>query len=523
MRFALLLFLLVFLMTGPSHASRRVALVIGNNEYQESPLKNPVNDASDMAVALKSLGFSVTLVKNGDRERMEQAIDAFGQSLKGCEIGLFYFAGHGAEVKGINYIFPVRAKINNEADVRYRAVDAGYVLAEMESAGAGTSIVILDACRNNPFTRRFRSGSRGLAVMDAPLGSVVAFATAPGKVAADGAGRNGVYTKHLLENIRTPGLSIRNVLLKTRIGVVNETGRKQIPWDASSLMGEVFLAGPGNGKPERVAMAPLPREPKLFLKKDKHKKGDALTEPMTGMEFMWVPSGCFQMGSDDGENDEKPVHEVCLDGFWMGKFEVTNAQYRQYRESHDSKDYKGYSLNGNEQPAVYVSWDDANAYAKWLSSMGTGKFRLPTEAEWEYAARAGTQTVRYWGDDEKAACEYGNAGDMGIKSLWNSQWGYFDCNDGFIATAPVGSFRPNDFGLYDMFGNVLEWGSEKYSKFAYSQHSHINPAYTGGGVDRNIRGGSWRSAPIHARSADRGRYKPDYKYIDLGFRLVREE
>lgn len=184
-------------------------------------------------------------------------------------------------MRGSNYLFPVKAGINNEADVRYRAVDAGYVLAEMESSGTRASIVILDACRNNPFTRGFRSGSRGLAVMDAPLGSVVAFATAPGQLAADGTGRNGVYTKHLLRYIKTPGLSIRDVLLKTRVSVVQETGRKQIPWDSSSLMGEVYLAG----SPQKQQTQQTVEVSKI----DDY----AWTDPTTGMEFLLVPGGCF--------------------------------------------------------------------------------------------------------------------------------------------------------------------------------------------------------------------------------------
>ncbi len=124
------------------------------------------------------------------------------------------------------------------------------------------------------------------------------------------------------------------------------------------------------------------------------------------MEFVWVPKGCFQMGSNIGNSNEKPVHEVCLDGFWMGKYEVTNRQFRKFRSGHDSKSYKGQSLNGDNQPVVFVSWGDAKAFIKWLNSKGNGTFRLPTEAEWEYACRAGNKSARFWGDAEEIACKY---------------------------------------------------------------------------------------------------------------------
>jgi sulfatase modifying factor 1 len=137
-------------------------------------------------------------------------------------------------------------------------------------------------------------------------------------------------------------------------------------------------------------------------------------EPVTGMVFAWVPGGCFEMGTPDSEKgrdpNEGPVHKVCVDGFWMGQNEVTNAQYRRFKSGHDSKEYKGNSLNGDNQPAVYVSWFDARAFADWLSRQNSGKytFRLPTEAEWEFACRAGTRKARFWGDDPDDACRYAN-------------------------------------------------------------------------------------------------------------------
>jgi LPXTG-motif cell wall-anchored protein len=259
------LLVLVFLALSapsPAAAEERIALVIGNGNYSEGALKNPVNDARDMASLLKSQGFQVTLKLNAGVKDMEESVRQFGLALRRGGVGLFYFAGHGLQVGGSNYLVPVDAKIVSESDVRFECVDAGRVLGKMEDAGNSLNIVILDACRNNPFARSFRSTERGLAEMRAPTGSIIAYATAPGSVAADGAGANGVYTKHLLKNMRTPGLSITDVFMRVRMGVVAETGKKQVPWESSSLTGYFYLSGQGQpGAPQPQAAQAVPAEP----------------------------------------------------------------------------------------------------------------------------------------------------------------------------------------------------------------------------------------------------------------------
>ena len=218
-------------------AGRRVALVIGNGTYPTAPLKNPPNDAADMASALKGLGFEVELLTNAGREAMVRAINAFGSRLDAADVGLFYFAGHGMQIKGNNYLIPVDARPESETDVEFEGVEAGRLLGKMETARSKLNIVILDACRNNPFARSFRSGEQGLARMDAPAGSLIAYATSPGSVAADGAGRNGVYTKNLLINMRLADIPLEEVFKRVRVGVMSETGKKQVPWESSSLTG----------------------------------------------------------------------------------------------------------------------------------------------------------------------------------------------------------------------------------------------------------------------------------------------
>lgn len=236
-------YLFLFFSTIPvSAADQRTALVIGNSRYLDAPLRNPANDAADMATALKKLGFSVTLAIDADQRTMKEAIRLFGQSLQRSDVGLFYFAGHGIQYDGCNYLIPVKAQVGSEADVGYEAVDAGRVLAQMERAGNPLNIIILDACRNNPFARSFRSSTRGLAKMDAPVGSILAYATAPGSIAVDGSGRNGLYTGYLLEYMAVPDLEIGRLFREVRKAVVRASGKKQIPWKSSSLMGDFYFS-----------------------------------------------------------------------------------------------------------------------------------------------------------------------------------------------------------------------------------------------------------------------------------------
>ena len=223
----------------------RLALVIGNSNYKSAPLKNPRNDAHAMAEALRKLNFEVIEILDGDKKSMKQALSNFSDRLEQQKgVGLFYYAGHGIQVKGDNYLVPVNNDIKEEYDVPDEAINVNTVLAYMESSGTRMNIVILDACRDNPFfTRESRSMSRGLAQIYAQgSGSIIAFATAPGSVAQDGSGENGLYTQELLKAIQTPGLEIGMVFRKVLTSVKKLSGGKQIPWTNSSIEGEFYFS-----------------------------------------------------------------------------------------------------------------------------------------------------------------------------------------------------------------------------------------------------------------------------------------
>ncbi len=226
-------------------AAQRLALVIGNEAYRNAPLDNPVNDARAMAGALRATGFEVTLLTNADLQQTLAALRDFGDRLKeGGGAGLFYFAGHGMQIRGRNFLLPVSAKFAREDEVAYESLDAQAVLDKMESAGNGTNLVILDACRNNPFARSTRGVPQGLAQMDAPVGTLIAFSTAPGTVASDGDGANGLYTRHLLGGIGTPGLKLEDLFKQVRAAVRRESQGRQVPWESTSLEGDFYFVPP---------------------------------------------------------------------------------------------------------------------------------------------------------------------------------------------------------------------------------------------------------------------------------------
>ena len=219
----------------------RLALIVGNSDYQKQGdlSNNPINDANDLAKALKELGFEVILRTNANQKEMTSALEEFSGKFRQGGIALFFYAGHGIQVDGENYLISVDAKLEAKADVVYETLPVGKVLGRMEDAGNEVNIIILDACRNNPFGRNWtRSIDRGLAQVTAPTGSFIAYATAPGKLAENGTGRNGLFTQHILKHIKTPNLSISDLFQQVRQGVVTQTRKKQVPWDSSSLIGK---------------------------------------------------------------------------------------------------------------------------------------------------------------------------------------------------------------------------------------------------------------------------------------------
>lgn len=487
---------------GDGWAEQRLALVIGNAVYGSAPLKNPVNDASDMAVTLQKLGFTVTLKKNVNLREMDAAIGDFGKRLKKGGVGLFYFAGHGLQSGGANYLVPIGAKIEKEADIKYEAVDAGRILDEMAEAKNGLNIVILDACRDNPFSRSFRSASRGLAmVSSAPVGTYISYSTSPGQTALDGDGRNSPFAAALIHFLKEPGLAIEQVFKNVRHRLSQETGGRQVPWELSSLEGEFFFA-PGQ------AQAGLTRDDRESVTRAKASPARSSAEksfedPATGMAFILIPGGCFTMGDGfgDGLPAERPLHEVCLDGFYLGKYEVTQGQWKKVMGTNPSH----FKDCGDDCPVENVNWTAAQAFIAELGKLSGHTYRLPTEAEWEYAARSGGTLEKWAGTSSE--------GRLG-------EYAWYDANSG-DRTRPAGQKRPNALGLYDMTGNVWEWTGDFYSETYYQKSPRENPRGPDEGTARVLRGGCWLDRAQDCRTVIRFKFDPVNAFKSIGFRVLR--
>ncbi len=583
----------------------RVALVIGNAAYKNAtPLSNTLNDAAVMADALKSLGFELVGGKaqtNLDKAGLDNAIRKFGEAMRGKRVAFLYYSGHGVQVDGRNYLIPTSANVVSKTDVKYELVNVDNVLDDMNASGTKVNIIVLDACRNNPFgDKGLRGAGSGLAVMDAPSGTMVAYATGPGKTAADGVGKNSPYTESLAHIITEPGLDIEDVFREVGRDVQAKTGGVQVPWKMDSLTekfsfkvtveieGSFQTAGgpgpdsvptkpetartgsinvkstpagatlyvngvqkglapmtinglsPGSvalrvvldgyesvedtvkiqaGKEEtmnytlaRVAVAPPTKPPAETQVKPPPATTSSTRrewkDPATGMEFVWVEGGTYKMGcgswAGDCQSNESPEHEVTVSGFWIGKYAVTQGQWQKLMGNNPSAFKKG-----DNYPVETVSWNDAKEFIGKLNGKSGYTYRLPTEAEWEYAARSGGKAEKYAG---------GN--DIEAVAWYNSNSGR--------STHPVGSKAPNGLGIYDMSGNVWQWCEDTYDANAYNKHQRNNPISNSGSSLRVLRGGSWFRDATWVRCAFRGQWDPASHGMGgrlggsgLGLRLVR--
>jgi hypothetical protein len=468
-------------------ADKRVALLVGNSTYVHvPPLANPANDARLMADTLRSLGFA--LVGGGaqldlDEASFRRAMQDFGDQLQGADVGLFYYAGHGVQVRGVNYLVPVGANPTRESDVDLQMLDSNVVLRQMESAGTKFNFVILDACRNNPFGGRgLRALERGLAIMQAPEGTLISFATQPGNVAQDGADGDSPYTKALAQAMRTPGLDVLRTFNEVGLAVSSATGGTQQPWVSfSPIKGDFYFAGAPASAPAppiaawqgedekaerawaaakdttsqpvledfirrfgdsfyatlardkldelkrkaQVAVVVPPVTPNLptsacggavtvslsraaaplsAAEECALKPKDTFRECENCPEMVVVPTGTFTMGAPENEAgrgiDEGPQHRVTFTRkLAVGRFALTFDEWDACAADGGCNDYKPSDQGWGRRrlPVINVSWDDANAYAAWLSRKTGKTYRLLSEAEREYVTRAGTMTPFWWG------------------------------------------------------------------------------------------------------------------------------
>jgi formylglycine-generating enzyme required for sulfatase activity len=420
-----------------------------------------------------------------------------------------------------------------------RALPVQFVLDELEEAKNELNMIVLDACRDVPALDR--SGSRGLSVMgQIPRGSIVMYATAANKTASDGTGRNGLFTSHLLKNLKTPGLAVNEVFSRTGSDVAKASNGDQYPEIRLMFFETAYL---GSRPVSEYNIVPTDEHPSMnnIYGIDPEFIVPGITSSSIPDNMVRINGGTFTMGSPANEperDDDEVQHRVTVSSFYMGKYEVTQKEYQEVMGTNPSY------FKGDNLPVEQVSWYDAVEYCnkrsqregltpaytidknqrdpnnfhkfddeKWTVTWNktANGYRLPTEAEWEYACRAGTTTPFSTGNNITT----NQANYCGNGPYNNNAKGTYRKK-----TTEVGSFKPNAWSLYDMHGNVSEWCWDWYGD--YSSGSQIDPVGVLSGSIRVARGGSWTSHGQVLRSADRAGDAPSFRYDgNIGFRLVR--
>ena len=505
---------------------KQIALVIGNEAYSKmnhTPLKNPKNDANQMEKVLEFLNFEVTKKVNLNQKQMEKALENFHQTIKQYNaqnykvIALFYFSGHGTHYENTSYLIPLGAKPNCPTDLKYETINLNQVLERLELNQSFLNLVMIDACRNNiPNKQRLlaclqeKNPDKGLqddlfeGMSEPEMGNkahsnmYISFATAPKTTADLGDKHDSVspYVRAFLESVQKPNLSLHHLIpIHISQKVKRITHNAQRPWYKGSFDHDFIF--------------------KNYLP-----------------EMVYITGGTFQMGSKNGLSNEKPVHQVNVKGFYMGKYEITIQQFAAFikdtnyktdaerlnssyiRDNGDWTDKEGInwrhdvtgqlrSKSAYNHPVIHVSWNDAKAYCDWLSQKTNQTYTLPTEAEWEYAAGNGEKHTTYsWGNE------------INTKNMYGSK-------NGYIYTAPIGKFKANDFELHDMSGNVWEWCLDTWHRDYTNAPKNGTAWIDEENMHRAFRGGSWYFGPRYCRVASRSMSYANDRYSNLGFRVAR--
>jgi len=436
----------------PARAETRHALVMGNAAYRNArALVNPGRDAQALAQTLAKLDFRVQPASDAGLREMKDALRKFTDAVGEGDVALFYYAGHGVQIGGRNFLVPIDARMEREYEVPDETLALDTVLRALDERGPRLSILVLDCCRDNPFSRGWRGGRGGAsvgmaAVKDAPRGTFIAYATSPDRVAEDGEGDHSPYTRALLEALAVPVLDLENVFKRVGKKVADDTRGAQEPWYNSKFYDEFRFAVPSKRQSPQSATRERPYVNSL------------------GMKFVPVPG------------------TKVLFCVW----ETRVRDYAEYAAANPGVDasWRDPRLRGqplcpsDDCPVVNVNWEDARAFCRWLSRQEQCEYRLPTDREWDAALR-GEVT------GEPEAAPQADSGEA-MAHPWGAQWpppkgtGNYSASlgvDRFEYTAPVGTFAPNPQGLFDLGGNVWEWSEDWYGE--------SEPGL------RALRGGSW--------------------------------
>ena len=573
-------------------APQKWALLVGVDRYASlKQLKYSGADQRDLAAQLVASGFpedQVILLHDDAEEnkfrpfraninqQLELLLDDQHGLAKQDDLVIVGFSGHGVSIDGKSYLCPLEAKLDDAVGTMLPVED---LYKRLEKCRASLKLLMVDACRNDPEVEGRRSARSARAATDfaaslrrPPRGLMLFNSCGEGQAAMEEEDfGHGVFMHFVLEGLRGQAAN--------REGTITLTGL----YDYASLKTEKYVArkfsafqtpaleGKIDGNFELCRIDPVrPNVPEERT----YKPGSTINNSI-GLKLTLIPAGEFLMGSEESAaeleeaygklrddftcTDEQPVHRVRITrDFWMGTFEVSLAQFRafveatQYQTEAESSGEGSYGYDSTAKdilprvefnwkkwgakqsdtsPVVNVSWNDAAAFCEWLSKQEEATYRLPTEAEWEYACRAGTNTRFYNGDEVASVVRVGNVWDQSLFDLIGPM-NHLDttilitpvpARDGFPLTSPAGRFRSNAFGLYDTIGNVAEWCSDWYDPDYYAQSPEEDPQGPEEGTQCLIRGGGWYAYPVYTRAAFRFAADLNYRRPHIGFRVVREQ
>jgi formylglycine-generating enzyme required for sulfatase activity len=537
--------------------SRRIALVIGNGAYPQSPVISAPSDARAFADVLREGGFDVVYAENAKRTEMELAIGVFTKKLGGRVTAVVYFGGHAVQYQDRNFLLAVDSRIATETDVRAQGIDIDLILDPLIVSRPAGCVVILDAARKNPWQQAISSRPRGLSSQAPIAGLTLIYPVAPGEVVGDLPREANLFAVELVKSAKIQGLSFKEVLRQVRASVAQATRDRQIPWESSpspedlvisstrksvraadplelgfweTIKGsdsaadfKAYLDSYPDGPFAVTARTRLQQIEAKNLPKDESKSvvptsvvptpapaapQSAIRDCLQCPEMVLIQAGAFEMGSSEMFDFEAPVHQVSIrKAFYIGRREVTFDEWDAcFAEGGCKQKPDDRGLGRTRRPVTDLDWDDTKSYLVWLSQKTGKTYRLPSESEWEYVARAGTSTTYPWGrtvEKDKANC-------LGCTS------------DPVKKAIDTGSFPPNSFGVYDMAGNAAEWVEDCWS-------DNYRGAPTDGSAwtrpqcrERVLRGGSFNNDPRYVRSAARFKYDHDVRFYTNGFRVVRE-
>jgi formylglycine-generating enzyme required for sulfatase activity len=531
---------------------KRYALLVGVREYRHEKLpdlKYSDRDVEELAGLLRPAGYQVTLLsttagKQEERRRptlanIRRELSAILKEVGKHDVVLIALSGHGLQPEGGKDSFFCPADSNP-----YKLetlLSLGELYRELEESGVGVKLVLVDACRNEIAPGRSAGVDGGVRP---PRGVSVLFACSPGQKAFEPDElRHGVFFHFVLEGLKGKAANERGEVTWSRL---SEYVREQVPAAVPKLVAPQARQEPHGVEDLRG------RSPVLLRAEGGGGEDEKEITSSIGMKLRLIPAGKFLMGSpehdQEDQSDEKPQHEVTITRpFYLALHTVTLGQFRQFvkeadYQSESEKDgqggwgynearnaFEGRNPKYNWQntgwaqterhPVVNVTWSDAVTFCAWLSRKEGREYRLPTEAEWEYACRAGTRTRFFTGDNEKSLDGFANVADRALKRKFPG-WRVVDIDDGFVFAAPVGCFKPNPWGLYDMHGNVWQWCADWYDEQYYGQKGNRDPKGPDSGGRRVLRGGSWDNYRGVGRAALRLRLEPDDRGSIFGFRVA---